>query len=71
MLIILGAVQGGALDFSWVAAFTVDVMWVFRVFSFVMLYINKNFLGNFRNVRKAFTVAGIISLVVGTYILIA
>ena len=70
MLITLGAVQGGAVDFSLVAVFTVGVMLVFGAFGLVMLYINQNFLGNLSNVRRAFTIAGMISLVVGTNILI-
>ncbi|MCF6245113.1 MAG: hypothetical protein L3J43_08745 [Sulfurovum sp.] len=70
MLITLGAVQGGAVDFSLVAAFTVGVMLVFGAFGMVMLYINQNFLGNLTNVRRAFATAGVISLVVGTNILI-
>ena len=70
MLITLGAVHGGTVDFSLVAAFTVGVMFVFGAFGLVILYINENFLGNLTNVRRAFTAAGVISLVVGTNILI-
>jgi len=70
MLITLGAVQGGAVDFSLVAAFTVGVMLVFGAFGLVILYINEHFLGNLTNVRRAFATAGVISLVVGTNILI-
>ncbi len=70
MLITLGAVQGGEVDFSLVAAFTLGVMLVFGGFGFLMLYINQNFLGNLTNVRRAFTAAGVISLVVGANILI-
>jgi len=70
MLITLGAVQGGAVDFYLVAAFTVGVMLVFGAFGFLMLYINQNFLGNLTNVRRAFTTAGVVSLVVGTNILL-
>lgn len=70
MLITLGAVQGGAVDFTMVTAFTVGVMLVFGAFGFLMLYVNQNFLGNLTNVRRAFATAGVISLVVGTNILI-
>ena len=70
MLITLGAVQGGAVDFTLVAAFTVGVMLVFGAFGMVMLYINQNFLGNLTNVRRAFTLAGVVSLMVGTNILV-
>ncbi|MDF1878950.1 hypothetical protein JHD46_04775 [Sulfurimonas sp. SAG-AH-194-C20] len=70
MLITLGAVNGGAVDFMMVAAFTVGVMIVFGLFGMVILYINQNFLGNITNVRRAFSAAGVISLVVGTNILL-
>jgi len=70
MLITLGVVQGGAVDFTMVAMFTLGVMLIFIAFGLLMLYVNKNFLGNIGNVRKAFTVAGLISLLVGSNILL-
>jgi len=70
MLITLGAVQGGMVDFTMVTAFTFGVMLIFGAFGMVMLYINENFLGNLANVRRAFGAAGVISLVVGTNILL-
>ena len=70
MLITLGAVQGGMVDFTMVTAFTLGVMLVFGAFGMVMLYVNENFLGNLTNVRRAFATAGVVSLVVGTNILI-
>jgi ABC-type nickel/cobalt efflux system permease component RcnA len=70
MLITLGVVQGAQVDFMMVGAFTLGVMFIFGLFGMVMLYINQNFLGNLTNVRRAFTAAGVISLVVGTNILV-
>jgi len=70
MLITLGVVAGGKVDFVMVGAFTVGVMLIFMSFGMLILYINKNFLGNLTNVRRVFTSAGIISLLVGTNILI-
>ncbi len=70
MLITLGAVQGGMVDFTMVTAFTLGVMLVFGAFGMVILYVNRNFLGNITNVRRAFTTAGVISLVVGSNILL-
>lgn len=70
MLITLGVVQGGTVDFTMVAAFTIGVMLIFTAFGLVISYINQNFLGNLTNVRRAFTTAGVISLVVGTNILL-
>jgi len=70
MLITLGAVGSGNVDFTMIAAFTAGVMLIFVGFGLVILYFNQHFLGNIRNVRRAFSVAGIISLLVGTNILI-
>ncbi len=70
MLITLGAVQGGDVNMSLVFAFTLGVMMIFVGFGFLILYLNQNFLGNIKNVRRTFTIAGIISLVVGTNILL-
>ncbi len=70
MLVTLGAVQGGHVDFVMIGAFTAGVMLVFVGFGLVMLYLNENFLGNIKNVRRAFTTAGVISLVVGGNILL-
>jgi len=70
MLITMGAVQGGVVDFSMVAMFTLGVMLVFIAFGMLILYLNQNFLGNIQNVKRAFTTAGVVSLVVGTNILL-
>lgn len=70
MLITLGVVQGGVVDFTMVTMFTLGVMLVFVAFGMVMLYVNQNFLGNLKNVRRAFATAGLVSLFVGTNILI-
>lgn len=70
MLITLGVVAGGHVDLSMVGAFTAGVMLVFMSFGALILYINKNFLGSLANVRRAFTTAGVVSLLVGTNILI-
>ena len=69
MLITLGAVQGGAVNFSMVGAFTLGVILIFVSFGLLILYINQNFLGNITNVRRTFAIAGIISLIVGMNIL--
>jgi ABC-type nickel/cobalt efflux system permease component RcnA len=69
MLITLGAVHGGAVDFGMVGAFTLGVILIFVSFGMLILYINQNFLNNLRNVRGTFATAGIISLIVGMNIL--
>ena len=70
MLITLGAVGSGNVDFTMVGAFTIGVILVFISFGLLILYINQNFLGNLTNIKRSFTVAGIISLLVGFNILI-
>jgi len=70
MLITLGAVGSGNVDFTMVGAFTLGVILVFISFGLLILYINQNFLGNLTNIKRSFTVAGIISLLVGFNILI-
>jgi hypothetical protein len=70
MLITLGVVAGGTVDFAMVGVFTVGVMLVFMSFGMLILYINKNFLGNLTNVRRVFATAGVVSLGVGANILI-
>jgi len=70
MLITLGAVKGGDVNMIMVLAFTAGVMLVFVLFGFLILFINENFLGNLKNVRRTFTAAGVISLIVGTNILL-
>jgi ABC-type nickel/cobalt efflux system permease component RcnA len=70
MLITLGAVGSGNVNFTMIGAFTAGVMLIFVGFGLVILYFNQHFLGNVKNVRRAFSVAGVISLIVGTNILL-
>jgi ABC-type nickel/cobalt efflux system permease component RcnA len=70
MLITLGAVGSGNVDFMMIGAFTAGVMLIFVGFGLVILYLNEHFLGNITNVRRAFATAGVISLIVGTNILL-
>ena len=70
MLVTLGAVGSGHVDFAMIGAFTAGVMLIFVGFGLVILYLNEHFLGNIGNVRRAFATAGIVSLIVGGNILI-
>jgi len=70
MLITLGAVQGGIVDLAMVGLFTLGVMLVFMTFGILLYYVNKNFLSNIKNVRRAFATAGLASVIVGTNILL-
>jgi ABC-type nickel/cobalt efflux system permease component RcnA len=66
MLITLGVVESQNVDFMLVGAFTLGVMVVFIGFGGIILYINKNILNSKQNLRRVFTAAGVISLVVGS-----
>ncbi len=70
MLITLGAVGSGQVDFTLVTAFTAGVMLVFIGFGFVILYINRYLLDSLQNVRRVFATAGVVSLIVGSNILL-
>jgi ABC-type nickel/cobalt efflux system permease component RcnA len=70
MLVTLGAIHGGEVNLGMVGLFTLGVMIVFVSFGLLILYINQNFLGNITNVKRVFTLAGVISLIIGTEILI-
>jgi ABC-type nickel/cobalt efflux system permease component RcnA len=69
MLITLGAIKGGVVNFAMIGAFTAGVITIFLSFGLLILYINQNFLNNLQNVRRTFAIAGIISLIVGMNIL--
>ena len=70
MLITLGAIESGGVDYKLVLAFTAGVMVIFIGFGFVISYINENILTSKQNVRRVFTIAGVISLIVGVQFLI-
>jgi len=70
MLITLGAIQGNTVDFTMVGMFTFGVILVFIVFGLLILYVNQHFLDNLENVRKTFAAAGLVSVIVGTNILL-
>ncbi len=70
MLITLGMLNGHSIEFSMVLAFIAGVSLVFVSFGGVILYLNKEFLTNKTNVRRVFTTAGVISIAVGTNMLL-
>ncbi len=43
MLVTLGVINGGVVDFTMIGAFTLGVMAVFMLFGLLILYINKTF----------------------------
>ncbi len=70
MLVTLGMIEGQVVDLTMVLSFALGVMVIFVGFGFVILYINKNLLKNKQNIRRVFTTAGVISVSVGTNMLL-
>jgi ABC-type nickel/cobalt efflux system permease component RcnA len=71
MLITLGAIEGQSVDFTMVLAFTLGVMAIFVGFGIVILYINENLLNSKQNLRRVFATAGVVSIVVGSNMLLS
>lgn len=69
MLVTLGIIEAGSVDFSLVLAFSLGVMALFMGFGVIILYINKNILHSKQNVKRVFATAGSISVLVGTNML--
>ncbi len=70
MLVTLGALNGQAVDFTMVFMFALGVMVIFVGFGAVILYINKNLLSSKENLRRVFATAGVVSVVVGSNMLL-
>ncbi len=71
MLVTLGMIEASKVDFTLVLSFTLGVMLVFVAFGVCILYINKNLLSSKTNIKRVFTIAGFISVVVGINFLVA
>ncbi len=71
MLITLSLVQNQEVNIYMVLAFTLGVMLIFISFGACILYINKNLLNSKKNIRRVFSLAGIISAVVGSSMLLS
>lgn len=71
MLVTLGMLEGQGIDLMMVFSFILGVTTLFLAFGLLILYINQNFLGTKENVRKVFTAAGLVSIAVGSQILLA
>ena len=71
MLVTLGMLQGSSVDATMVLAFVAGVSVVFVSFGAFILYLNKNLLTNLTNIRRAFGLAGVVSIAVGTQMLLA
>jgi ABC-type nickel/cobalt efflux system permease component RcnA len=70
MLVTLGMIEGQSVDLTMVFMFVLGVSLIFVSLGVVILYINKNLLNNVQNVRRVFATAGVISLVVGSNMLL-
>ena len=66
MLITLGVINTQSVDFTMVMAFVLGVSLVFIGFGFIINYINENVLNTTKNIKRVFTTAGIVSILVGT-----
>jgi len=66
MLVTLGMVETNSVDLVMVLAFALGVMVIFVGFGSVILYINKNLLNSKKSLKRVFATAGIVSVVVGT-----
>jgi ABC-type nickel/cobalt efflux system permease component RcnA len=71
MLVTLGMFQGNSIEWIMVLAFVMGVSLVFLSFGASILYLNKQYLTNITNVRRVFATAGVISVAVGTNMLLA
>jgi ABC-type nickel/cobalt efflux system permease component RcnA len=70
MLVTLGLVEGQSVDLLMVLCFALGVMVIFVGFGTIILYINKNLLNSKENLRKVFATAGVVSVVVGSNMLL-
>ena len=71
MLITLGLVQGSNVDAILVLTFTLGVMVIFLGFGYIISLVNSNLLNSKENIRRIFTITGIISIIVGINFLTA
>ena len=71
MLVTLTLLQGNNIDWTMILAFVLGVCLVFLSFGISILYLNKHYLTNITNVRRVFTTAGVLSVIVGTNMLLA
>ncbi len=71
MLVTLGMLESHSIDMVMIVAFILGVTTLFLTFGLLILYINEHLLGTKTNVRRVFAAAGVISIAVGSQILLA
>jgi ABC-type nickel/cobalt efflux system permease component RcnA len=70
MLVTLGVIGSQNVDFSLVLAFVAGVSLVFISFGYLINYMNETILSTQKNVNRAFGVVGVLSILVGTNMLL-
>jgi len=65
MLVTLGAVGSGSVNLTMVAFFTAGVMLIFTIFGLILSYFNSRLLSSKKSLKRAFALAGVISIIVG------
>lgn len=71
MLVTLGMLESHSIDMVMIVAFILGVTTLFLAFGLLILYINEHLLDTKTNVRRVFTAAGVISIAVGSQMLLA
>ncbi len=71
MLVTLGMLQSQHIDLVMMVSFILGVSTLFLLFGLLVLYINKTLLQTKKNVRRVFVTAGLISVAVGSQMLLA
>lgn len=70
MIVTIGALEGQSVDLLMVLMFIFGVSVVFVLLGVIILYINQNLLNNLQNIRRVFATVGMISVIVGTTMII-
>ena len=71
MLVTLGMLNGATVEWTLILAFVAGVSLVFMGFGVLILYFNRRLLTNLTTVRRTFMIAGVVSVAVGTNMLLA
>jgi len=71
MLVTLSMLQSQNIDLVMVVSFILGVSTLFMLFGLLVLYINKTLLQTKSNVRRVFTAVGVLSIAVGSQMLLA
>ena len=71
MLITLSVISSSHVDFFMIIAFILGVSLVFISFGIIINYVNENILNSERNIKRIFTLTGIVSILVGLNIAFA